>query len=657
MSPGAAKENVKTARCTAMLDRFLHHPSRYRYKVEFVEFCVMKVLFSGRDEDVVLREDFIEAFRRHSGVSFSCNKGFVQHLVAAGVRVTRVIRRRVKEYYYVGLRLVDGEGRRFTDFMSGGRPGDATQDSDDDTKVGIQRTTTPNSPLTALDPSTTSSPLPAANTSEGRQLTTPKNGPPLPFDPSTTSLPLPAANTSEGRQRNTPKNGPPLPFDPSTTSLPLPTANTSEGRQLTTPKNGPPLPFDPSTTSSPLPTANTSEGRQLTTPKNGPPFPFDPSTTSTTPKKADESEGRPTNIAMQKLMNYPALHKNRDTFIRFCRDKIRFTGDLSDFVFRKDLFEEFRKFLGGDKPCQTAVGRHLVSTGVMVTRLGSGAKREYGYRGMCFEDGRGRKAAEVGALRTRRKSQGGRTETQKRQSEKSQGGRTETQKRQKEKSQGGQTQTQKKQQTDSAVQGLKGASHDQPSDQASTSTLNSPLHPPPPASVLSPHLLLSPIPAPSSATFPPTASSPTLSEASYSAPLDLSTYSTAPLDLSTSAPTQTPQNQHHEVFNTSDMPLTFPFPDYPNLSRLPPATCSLPPPPPAHANPQTPTITPLQAHVSHPQPAPSLLPTYTPVGTIRLLECALAYLTSPKMQEEIKTFYDSISTAEEGEEGEEMESN
>lgn len=83
----------------------------------------------------MLREEYIEAFERHSGVSFRCNKSFVQHLVAAGVRLTRVTRHRVKEYYYVGLRLVDGERRRFADFMGGARPGDATQDSDIVTKV------------------------------------------------------------------------------------------------------------------------------------------------------------------------------------------------------------------------------------------------------------------------------------------------------------------------------------------------------------------------------------------------------------------------------------------------------------------------------------------------------------------------------------------
>lgn len=298
-----------------------------------------------------------------------------------------------------------------------------------------------------------------------------------------------------------------------------------------------------------------------------------------------------------------------------------------------------------------------MSAGVMVTRLGSGEKREYAYRGLCFADGRDRKVAKVEALRTRGKSWSGQTKTQK-QAKKSQGGRRQTQKKKPGKSEDRGRQTQKKKQLASTVQGHKGAPHAQPSDQGLFSTLNSPLHPPP--SIPSPPFPVVPVPVPSLATFLPFTSSPILSQASTSMPLDLSGSSSAPLDLSTSAPTQTPPNQHQVGCNTltapkPHIPFASPFFGQTNLSTPQMASPNLPLTPPAHSHPQTPTITFFQPHVNLLQAVPVPMPAYTPVATIRLLGCVLAYLTSRKMQEEINAFTDfSLTTAMEkgGEDGE-----
>ncbi len=86
-----------------------------------MEFCVRRVVFTGRVEDLVLRKDFIEAFQKHSGGSFGCSRSFVQHLMAAGVRVSKLSRHGLQEYCYVGVRLAEGNGRRFSAFMNSGR--------------------------------------------------------------------------------------------------------------------------------------------------------------------------------------------------------------------------------------------------------------------------------------------------------------------------------------------------------------------------------------------------------------------------------------------------------------------------------------------------------------------------------------------------------
>lgn len=88
---------------------------------------------------------------------------------------------------------------------------------------------------------------------------------------------------------------------------------------------------------------------------------------------------------------YRVNYFGKHAFTDFCRSNLRFTGNWRDFIFRRDLLEEFWNHHGGRKVSPVALGMHLSAAGVKATRLGKEFGQEYGYSGICFVDGRGRK--------------------------------------------------------------------------------------------------------------------------------------------------------------------------------------------------------------------------------------------------------------------------